>query len=156
MGECLRGIRRLHRCLVVAVVVYYDDAKRSAVLLAQEGLYACRNVFGFIAGRDNGDNGWPFPRCKANLYDGGTRQPLAVRWPAKIKPGQVCDDFINLMDLAPTFLEAAGLKPLAEMTGRSFLGLLTGEETPGILVSSERRRNATCSSRLATPPYLRK
>ena len=23
-----------------------------------------------------GDNGWPFPRCKANLYDGGTRQPL--------------------------------------------------------------------------------
>ena len=30
-----------------------------------------------------GDNGWPFPRCKANLYDGGTRQPLAVRWPAR-------------------------------------------------------------------------
>jgi len=92
----------------------------------------------------SGDNGWPFPRCKANLYDGGTRQPLAVRWPAKLKAGQVCDDFINLMDLAPTFMEAAGLKPLPEMTGRSFLGLLTGEEKPGSrnVVFLERERHA--------------
>jgi N-sulfoglucosamine sulfohydrolase len=91
-----------------------------------------------------GDNGWPFPRCKANLYDGGTRQPLAVRWPARIKAGQVCDDFINLMDLAPTCLEAAGLKPLPEMTGRSFLGLLTGAEKCGSrdTVFLERERHA--------------
>jgi arylsulfatase A-like enzyme len=92
----------------------------------------------------SGDNGWPFPRCKANLYDGGTRQPLAVRWPAKLKAGQVSDDFINLMDLAPTFLEAAGLKPLPEMTGRSFLGLLTGAEKSGSrnVVYVERERHA--------------
>jgi arylsulfatase A-like enzyme len=91
-----------------------------------------------------GDNGWPFPRCKANLYDGGTRQPLAVRWPDKVKPGQVCDDFINLMDLAPTFLEAAGLKPLPEMTGHSFIGLLTGAEKCGTrdTVFLERERHA--------------
>jgi arylsulfatase A-like enzyme len=91
-----------------------------------------------------GDNGWPFPRCKANLYDGGTRQPLAVRWPAKIKAGQVCDDFINLMDISPTFLEAAGVKAPREMTGRSFMGLLTGEEKPGArnTVFPERERHA--------------
>jgi N-sulfoglucosamine sulfohydrolase len=91
-----------------------------------------------------GDNGWPFPRCKANLYDGGTRQPLAVRWPAQVKAGQACDDFINLVDLAPTCLEAAGLKPLPEMTGRSFLGLLTGAEKPGSrnAVFPERERHA--------------
>jgi arylsulfatase A-like enzyme len=91
-----------------------------------------------------GDNGWPFPRCKANLYDGGSRQPLAVRWPAKCKAGQVCDDFINLMDLAPTCLEAAGLNPLPEMTGRSFLGLVTGAENPGSrnTVFLERERHA--------------
>jgi N-sulfoglucosamine sulfohydrolase len=91
-----------------------------------------------------GDNGWPFPRCKANLYDGGTRQPLAVRWAAKVKAGRICDDFINLMDLAPTFLEAAGLKPLPEMTGRSFLGLLTGAEAFGsrTVVFLERERHA--------------
>ena len=91
-----------------------------------------------------GDNGWPFPRCKANLYDGGTRQPLAVRWPAKVKPGQVSDDFISLMDIAPTFLEAAGLKPLPQMTGHSFYGLLTGAERFGSrqVVFLERERHA--------------
>jgi N-sulfoglucosamine sulfohydrolase len=91
-----------------------------------------------------GDNGWPFPRCKANLYDGGTRQPLAVRWPAKVRASRVYDDFVNLMDLAPTFLEAAGLKPPPEMTGRSFLGLLIGAEKPGSrnVVYLERERHA--------------
>ncbi|PYI82162.1 MAG: hypothetical protein DME26_18560 [Verrucomicrobia bacterium] len=92
-----------------------------------------------------GDNGWPFPRCKANLYDGGTRQPLAVRWPAKVKGVRVLDDFINLSDLAPTFLEAGGLKPRPEMTARSFLGLLTGAEKPGsrdrVFVERERHAN---------------
>jgi arylsulfatase A-like enzyme len=93
----------------------------------------------------SGDNGWPFPRCKANLYDGGTRQPLAVSWPAGIKGGRVLDDFINLTDLAPTFLEAAGLKPLPEMTGRSFFRLLTGDEKPGSrnTVFVERERHAS-------------
>jgi arylsulfatase A-like enzyme len=91
-----------------------------------------------------GDNGWPFPRAKANLYDAGTRQPLAVRWPARVKAGRKLDDFINLTDLAPTFLEAAGLKPLPEMTGRSFLGLLLGETSTGrdrVLLERERHAN---------------
>ncbi len=91
-----------------------------------------------------GDNGWPFPRAKANLYDAGTRQPLAVRWPARVKGGLVLDDFINLADLAPTFLEAAGLGVLPEMTGRSFLGLLTGKEIAGQITRTflERERHA--------------
>lgn len=72
-----------------------------------------------------GDNGLPFPRCKSNLYDRGTNVPLAVRWPAKVKGGRVVKDFISLSDLAPTFLEAAGLKPTADMTGSSFLDILT-------------------------------
>jgi N-sulfoglucosamine sulfohydrolase len=91
-----------------------------------------------------GDNGWAFPRAKANLYDAGTRQPLAVHWPAQAKSRRVLDDFINLADLAPTFLEAAGLKALPEMTGCSFLGLLTGKEKPGQRTRTfvERERHA--------------
>jgi len=72
----------------------------------------------------SGDNGLPFPRCKANLYDTGTNVPLAVRWPAAVKGGRVVEDFISMSDLAPTFLEAAGLKPAADMTARSFLDIL--------------------------------
>ena len=73
----------------------------------------------------SGDNGMPFPRCKASLYDLGTNVPLAVCWPAQVQGGRVVDDFVSLADLAPTFLEAAGLKPTAEMTARSFLDVLT-------------------------------
>ena len=55
------------------------------------------------------------------------------------------DDFITLADLAPTFVEAAGLKPPTRMTGRSFLGLLTGKEKPGrrdrVFVERERHAN---------------
>ena len=73
----------------------------------------------------SGDNGLPFPRCKSNLYDMGTNVPLAVRWPAAVKGGRIVEDFISLADLAPTFLEAAGLKPTEQMTAKSFLGILT-------------------------------
>jgi len=74
-----------------------------------------------------GDNGLPFPRCKSNLYDGGTRVPLAMRWPARVKGGRVVEDFVSLQDLAPTFLEAAGLTPPAAMTGRSLLHILVSD-----------------------------
>ncbi|MDW8353608.1 MAG: sulfatase [Bryobacterales bacterium] len=90
------------------------------------------------------DNGWPFPRAKANLYDSGTRMPLALRWPERIRGGRRVDAFVNLADLAPTFLEAAGIEPLPEMTGRSLLGLLAGREKPGSrqAVFLERERHA--------------
>jgi N-sulfoglucosamine sulfohydrolase len=66
------------------------------------------------------DHGMPFPRAKASLYDAGSRVPLAIRWPQGIrKSGRTVTSFVNLSDLAPTFLEAAGLEPPSEMTGRS-------------------------------------
>ncbi|MBN1344047.1 MAG: sulfatase [Phycisphaerae bacterium] len=75
------------------------------------------------------DNGMPFPRAKANLYDYGTRMPLAIRWPARVRGGRRIDDFIGLADCAPTFLEAAGLPVPPEMTGRSFVDLLTCDKS---------------------------
>jgi len=90
-----------------------------------------------------GDNGWPFPRSKANLYDAGTRQPFAVRWPVRFPGGKTIDAFVNLADLAPTFLDAAGLKPLPEMTGQSILPLLEGKSQSGReMVFVERERHA--------------
>lgn len=68
------------------------------------------------------DNGMAFPRAKASLYDLGTHIPLAVRWPAKITdPNRKYDGFVTLSDLAPTFLEAAGLKVPNVMTGKSLM-----------------------------------
>jgi uncharacterized sulfatase len=67
------------------------------------------------------DNGMPFPRAKVNLYDSGTHMPLAMRWPGHISPGQVREDLVSHVDLAPTFFEAAGLPTPDGMVGRSLL-----------------------------------
>ena len=73
------------------------------------------------------DNGMPFPRAKSNLYDMGTRVPLAIRWPERVPSDREVTDFVSLTDLAPTFLEAAGLPVPDVMTGRSLIPLLTAE-----------------------------
>ncbi|MCP4941006.1 MAG: sulfatase [Planctomycetaceae bacterium] len=74
------------------------------------------------------DHGMPFPRAKASLYDTGTQVPLAIRWGNGIQNrGRVSNAFVNLSDLAPTFIEVAGLAPPAEMTGRSILDILQNQ-----------------------------
>lgn len=66
------------------------------------------------------DNGMPFPRAKSNNYEYGTHVPFAVRWGSAVKSHQQVTDFISLTDLAPTFLDLAGIRVPAEMTGKSF------------------------------------
>ena len=75
-----------------------------------------------------GDHGMPFPRCKGNVYDCGARVPLAIRWDAKIPPNRTVTDFVSLTDVAPTFLEAAGVAAPRQMTGRSLLPVLKSEK----------------------------
>lgn len=74
------------------------------------------------------DNGMPFPSAKANLLDYGTHVPLAISWPEKISGGQVSDDLVSLTDLAPTFLQLAGLPAATDMTGKSLAGRLLAED----------------------------
>lgn len=75
-----------------------------------------------------GDNGMPFPRAKANIYDAGTHIPLAISWPARIKPGQLCTGFVSFVDLAPTFLASAGIRVPDAMRGKDLLPLMTGRK----------------------------
>ncbi len=75
------------------------------------------------------DQGMPFPRVKGQIYDEDFHAPFAVRWGDSIKPGRVVTDFINFPDVAPTILEAAGLKPHEQMTGKSFLHSLLSDKS---------------------------
>jgi arylsulfatase A-like enzyme len=89
----------------------------------------------------------PFPRAKTNLYDSGTRMPLAIRWPGKISAGEKIDALVSHLDFAPTFLEMAGVEKSAEMAGRSLLDLFgndAGGNDPGPRerVFLERERHA--------------
>lgn len=95
------------------------------------------------------DNGMPFPRAKATLYDYGVRMPLAISWEDHIPGNRVVDDFVSLTDLAPTFLDAAGVEIPEEMTGKSLLPILNSKKS-GIIdpkrdfIVTGRERHAWC------------
>jgi len=63
---------------------------------------------------------------KRFMYEESIRMPFLVRWPARIKPGTKSDALALNIDFAPTFLDAAGLPPSADMQGRSLLAVLAG------------------------------
>ena len=65
------------------------------------------------------------------FYDCLTRVPLIVRWPGKYKAGLKVDAMVELIDIAPTLVEAAGIPIPSGMQGRSLRPLLTGETSEG-------------------------
>jgi arylsulfatase A-like enzyme len=73
----------------------------------------------------------PLAEGKGWMYEGGTREPLLVKWPGVIKPGSVCPIPVTSPDFCPTLLEIAGqeLRPDRHCDGVSFVGLLRGEPT---------------------------
>lgn len=86
----------------------------------------------------SGDHGMPFPRYKGNVYDSGARVPLAIRWPARVKGARTVTDLVNLTDLAPTFLDAAGVTVPEAMTGRSLTEILTSSKDGRVDPSRDR------------------
>lgn len=72
------------------------------------------------------DNGMPFPRAKASLYEVGINVPLIIKWPGKSKAGTVSKKLVSLMDLTSTWLEAAGLPVPSELEGVSLVPILKG------------------------------
>jgi len=99
-------------------------------LAVDKGLGILREELAAVGELDNtlivvsGDHGIPgMPRAKCNLYDIGCEVALAARWPDRIAPGRVVDDFVNLMDLGPTFCEAGGIT-VPTMTAKSLIPVL--------------------------------
>ena len=76
------------------------------------------------------DHGMPFPRVKGNAYENANHVPFATMWKNGIKnPGRKVDDYVNMTDLAPTFIDVAGV-PLAKsgmhpMIGKSLTSIFT-------------------------------
>jgi len=75
----------------------------------------------------------PLAEGKGGMYEGGTREPLLIRWPGVVAPGSVCNVPVTSPDFYPTFLEAAGLDPIPEQhcDGVSLMPLLKGGSALG-------------------------
>jgi len=69
----------------------------------------------------------PLRSGKANLYEGGIRVPLIVRWSGVTKPGSVCSEPVISADFFPTFVDILGLesKMPKQIDGVSIVPLLT-------------------------------
>jgi arylsulfatase A-like enzyme len=78
-----------------------------------------------------GDNGFSFGEHglidKRHAYEESMRVPLLVWAPGMIKPNSVLESVIMNVDLAPTFLEIAGINKPAQMQGYSFSEILKGK-----------------------------
>jgi len=69
----------------------------------------------------------PYRAGKGSYYEGGVREPLVMRWPAKIKAGTTCSTPVSSLDFYPTFLAAAGVsKPESKiLDGVDLIPLMT-------------------------------
>lgn len=81
-------------------------------------------IFHSDHGESLGDHGMYLKA--AYFYEGSVCVPLIISWPAKFRQNVVSEALVELIDLAPTLLEACGLPPAYGMQGRSLYSLLTG------------------------------
>jgi arylsulfatase A len=65
---------------------------------------------------------------KRDMYEGGIRTPMIVRWPEKVKAGVKNDHISAFWDILPTIAEIAGAEIPAGIDGISFLPALTGKK----------------------------
>jgi len=72
----------------------------------------------------------PLRGGKSQLFEGGIRVPLIVKWPGKVPGDKVCDAPTSNVDFYPTFLEVSALKPEETqiLDGRSVLDILVKPE----------------------------
>lgn len=82
--------------------------------LKRDGFYENTVIFLFS------DHGYKLHRHKQFLYEGGIHMPLIVAGPG-IPKGEVRDDLVSGIDIAPASLAAAGLEIPAHMEGKNFL-----------------------------------
>ena len=78
-------------------------------------------------GETLGDHGLIQKGCR--FYEGLVRVPLIFNWPRHFQQGLVCDELVELTDIAPTLLDICGLPSPERMQGKSLLPLLNGTST---------------------------
>lgn len=112
------------------IVPYYDSVKRMDDIAGEilraldESGMADNTIVVFLS-----DHGAAVPGGKWSLYHYGTKTPLIVRWPGKVKPATRNEsNVVSAIDIMPTLIEAIGLPAVQGIEGQSFLPLLQGRQ----------------------------
>ncbi|MHC4259712.1 MAG: sulfatase-like hydrolase/transferase [Planctomycetota bacterium] len=72
----------------------------------------------------------PLRGMKLHMYEGGIRVPGIIRWPGRVKSGNVCDEPVNGTDILPTLCGLTGVEVPADrpIDGTSILPILEGKK----------------------------
>ena len=118
-------MKKYYRRYCEALLAVDDSVGRLLTTLEKSGelketvvLYLGDNGFIF------GEHGLIDKRC---AYDESVRIPMIMRYPKLLKPGTTVEKIVANIDVAPTLLEVAGLKPRKQMDGKSFWPLARRE-----------------------------
>ena len=106
-----------------ATVAWFDETVGDLLRYLDEHQLAENTMVAYVT-----DNGWitdpktgqADDRSKQSPYDGGLRTPIMIRWPGHVKP-QRSESLATSLDLAPTLLAAANVKPTPQMPGINLL-----------------------------------
>ncbi|SFD24490.1 arylsulfatase [Algibacter pectinivorans] len=74
------------------------------------------------------DSNGPSKGFKRDLYEGGIKAPMIVRWPSNIKPGTTSNLVSDFSDFLPTACDIAGIETPKNIDGISFVNELQGKE----------------------------
>jgi N-sulfoglucosamine sulfohydrolase len=108
----------------LAEINYLDGEFAQALELLKKHGFSDNTIVIFASEQGNS-----FPFSKWTCYGTGLQSAFLARWPGKIKPATKSDAMIEYVDVVPTFMEIAGLKPPEVLDGKSFLPVLLGKET---------------------------
>lgn len=106
----------------LAEVTYFDAQCGRLLTMLDEYELADNTLVMAVSEQGSG-----FPFAKWTCYELGLASGMVVRWPGKVEPGSRSDALVEYCDVAPTFLQAAGVAPPPTMDGRSFLPVLLNE-----------------------------
>jgi arylsulfatase A-like enzyme len=126
-----KGNKAENRPLLVKMIERLDlETGRVLAALKENGLTENTLV---IFTSDNGGaqkiaNNGPLRGAKQELYEGGIRVPLMIRWPGVVRPGEVIGTPVTGLDLTATIAAASRISPPpgADFDGQSLLPLLEG------------------------------
>ena len=74
------------------------------------------------------DHGGPLPRQKRLLYDSGIKVPMIIRYPNKVRAGQIDERMISFVDFAPTLLSMVKIEPPDYYHGFPFEGIFKSKD----------------------------
>ena len=112
-ANAMAPTRQTRRLKYLAAITCMDDAIGELLGLLEKYGIADETIVIFFS--DNGGGGGsdnaPLRGGKGSMFEGGVRVPCIVRWGGKIPPGTASDALLTSMEIVPTVLSAAGIKP---------------------------------------------